>query len=379
MNHPTPKDVAANGNVQHDDMNISQTAIDAVTTPQSDHSLAGQYRRFILRRILWLSVLAIALFASVIVNIMTGPALLTVGQVIGGIIDPASLDAATHVIIFDVRLPFALMAVVIGAALGLAGAEMQTVLNNPLASPSTLGIMHAATLGASLAIVFNLTFGLPESFVIPISAFAGAILAMAAIQFLSRAYGASVDTIVLFGIALVFALDALVSLIQFAASSDSLQQIVFWTMGSLARASWEKIAIVSVVLCTCMPLAMRHVWKMTALRGGEDYARSFGVAVERLRLLVLIRVSILTAVAVAFTGVIGFVGLVGPHISRLAFGEDHRFYIPGSVLAGAFILSMASLVSKHIVPGILIPDGIVTALIGIPLFLALLLSQKRRG
>ncbi|WP_085584244.1 FecCD family ABC transporter permease [Thalassospira mesophila] len=341
--------------------------------------LSSQYRRFILRRVIWLSVLLVALLVSVVVNIMTGPALLSVGDVIGGLIDPAGLDPATHVIIYSVRLPFALMAVVIGASLGLAGAEMQTVLNNPLASPSTLGIMHAATLGASLAIVFNLSFGLPENYAVPICAFAGAIIALGAIQFLAKAYGASVDTIVLFGIALVFALNALVSLIQFVANSDSLQQIVFWTMGSLARASWEKIIIVSVVLATCLPLAMRHVWKMTALRGGEDYARSFGVPVERLRLLVLLRVSVLTAVAVAFTGVIGFVGLVGPHISRLAFGEDHRFYIPGSVLAGAFILSMASLVSKHIVPGILIPDGIVTALIGIPLFLALLLSQKRRG
>jgi iron complex transport system permease protein len=352
---------------------------DTPVIPPKTGALSAQYRHFIRRRVIWLSVLLAALLVSVVVNIMTGPALLSAGNVIGGLIDPASLDPATHVIIYNVRLPFALMAVVIGAALGLAGAEMQTVLNNPLASPSTLGIMHAATLGASLAIVFNLGFGLPENYAVPICAFAGAIIALGAIQFLAKAYGASVDTIVLFGIALVFALNALVSLIQFVANSDSLQQIVFWTMGSLARASWEKIIIVSVVLATCLPLAMRHVWKMTALRGGEDYARSFGVPVERLRLLVLLRVSILTAVAVAFTGVIGFVGLVGPHISRLAFGEDHRFYIPGSVLAGAFILSMASLVSKHIVPGILIPDGIVTALIGIPLFLALLLSQKRRG
>jgi len=352
---------------------------DTPAIPPETGALSAQYRHFIRRRVIWLSVLLAALLVLVVVNIMTGPALLSAGNVIGGLIDPASLDPATHVIIYNVRLPFALMAVVIGAALGLAGAEMQTVLNNPLASPSTLGIMHAATLGASLAIVFNLGFGLPENYAVPICAFAGAIIALGAIQFLAKAYGASVDTIVLFGIALVFALNALVSLIQFVANSDSLQQIVFWTMGSLARASWEKIIIVLVVLLTCLPLAMRHVWKMTALRGGEDYARSFGVPVERLRLLVLLRVSILTAVAVAFTGVIGFVGLVGPHISRLAFGEDHRFYIPGSVLAGAFILSMASLVSKHIVPGILIPDGIVTALIGIPLFLALLLSQKRRG
>lgn len=291
-----------------------------------------------------------------------------------------SLDGPLRVIVWDVRLPHALMAVAVGASLGLAGAEMQTVLNNPLASPSTLGVMHAATLGASLAILLSVSAPmLPENLIIPVAAFVGALSAIMLIQFMARLYGAAVDTIILFGIATVFALEALIYLVQFIADTDSLQQIVFWTMGSLARANWEKLGIVAVVLAVCLPLAMRQVWKMTALRGGEEQAQSFGLNVGRLRTFVLFRVSVLTAVAISFTGVIGFVGLVGPHIARLAVGEDHRLFLPGSALAGAVILSGASLVSKTLVPGILIPDGIVTALIGIPLFLGLLLTQRRGG
>jgi iron complex transport system permease protein len=344
-------------------------------------SLAAGYRRFVTRRTVWLCALAAALVTSTVVNIMTGPAGLSIAQVFEGLIHPDRLAPGIDVILWDVRLPFALMAVIVGACLGLAGAEMQTVLNNPLASPQTLGVMYAATLGASLAIVFNLSapLGVPENYVVPVCAFFGAILSAALIQLLSRVYGATVDTVILFGIALVFAMQALIQLIQFIADSDSLQQIVFWTMGTLTRATWEKVAIVTAVFALCLPASIRQVWAMTALRGGEDYARSYGVAVDRLRLAVLFRVSAMTAVAVAFTGVIGFVGLVGPHIARLAVGEDHRFFLPGSALAGAVILSGASLVGKSIVPGVLIPDGIVTALIGIPLFLALLMSQKRRG
>lgn len=352
----------------------------ASAAPQHRESLATGYRRFVFRRVLWLTVLTILLVASVLYNIANGPAGLDIGTVITGIFDPATLPIAERIIIWDVRLPYALMAAIVGACLSLAGAEMQTVLNNSLASPSTLGVMYAATLGASLAIVFDLAgpLGIPENYIVPVCAFVGAVASILLIQTLSRAYGATVDTVVLFGIAMVFALQALISLIQFVADSDSLQQIVFWTMGSLARATWEKLAIITAVFAICLPLSIRQVWKMTALRGGESYAISFGVSVERLRLIVLLRVSVLTAVAVAFTGVIGFIGLVGPHIARLAFGEDHRFYLPGSALAGAFILSGASIASKSIVPGILIPDGIVTALIGIPLFLGLLLAQKRR-
>lgn len=347
---------------------------------QNDQSLAQHYRRLRLQRLYWLLTLGIILLATVLLNAATGPAGTMLDDLLASLMGGVEMSPNQSLILWQVRLPYALLAVVVGACLGLAGAELQTVLNNPLASPSTLGIMYAATLGASIAIVFNFVpFGLPENYVVPFCAFAGAIAAVLAIQYVSRQFGAALDTVILFGIAMVFALQALISLIQFIADSNSLQQIVFWTMGSLARATWEKVAIVGSIFALCLPFSIRQVWKMTALRGGEEYAKSFGVSVERLRLGVLFRVSILTAAAVAFTGVIGFVGLVGPHISRLAFGEDHRYYLPGAALSGGFILAGASILSKSLVPGILIPDGIVTALIGIPLFLVLLINQKRKA
>ena len=343
-------------------------------------SMAQEYRRLTLSRLFWLLVLVLILVAIVIINISIGPAGINIGEIVSGLVNSGTFSENQQLILWEIRLPYALMAVVVGACLGLAGAEMQTVLNNPLASPTTLGVMHAATFGASLAIVFKFVpFGIPENYVVPFCAFAGAISAVLLIQFFSQRFGATVDTVILVGIAMFFALEAMISLIQFVADSDSLQQMVFWTMGSLARATWEKVGIVALIFAICLPFSIRQVWKMTALRGGEEYAKSFGISVERLRLIVLFRVSVMTAVAVAFTGVIGFVGLVGPHIARIAFGEDHRFYLPGSALCGAFILAGASILSKSIVPGILIPDGIVTALIGIPLFLGLLINQKRKA
>lgn len=351
----------------------------STTLPVEGISLAHAYRRLVLRRVLSIGILATTLMVSVVINIMTGPAGLSVGEVVLGILNPVSLEPAIRVIIWDVRLPFALMAVAVGASLGLAGAEMQTVLNNPLASPSTLGVMHAAAVGASLGIVFQVSsVALPENFIIPVFAFLGAMAAIFLIQFLSKLYGGALETIILFGIATVFALEALIALIQFISDSDSLQQIVFWTMGTLSKANWQNLAIVSVVFLLCFPISMRQVWQMTALRAGEEQAISLGLSISRLRHWTLLRVSLLTAVAISFTGIIAFVGLVAPHIARLAVGEDHRFFLPASALAGAVILSGASLVSKAVIPGVLVPDGIVTALIGIPLFLGLLVTQKRR-
>lgn len=341
-------------------------------------ALARLYRRFVLRRVLLLCGLAVALAVSFLIDVATGPAALPIADVIAGLLDRAALSRAQGVILWDVRLPYAAMAVFVGAALGLAGAEMQTVLNNPLASPMTLGVSFAATFGASLAIVLELDlFGLGRNVAIAGSAFGGAAASTLLIYALSRSMGASKDTVVLFGIAMFFTFNALVALIQFVASTDALQQIVFWTMGSLARATWDKIALIAAVVLVCVPLSLRHAWALTALRGGEEHARSFGIPVERLRLIVLLRASLLAGVAVAFAGAIGFVGLVGPHIARLTLGEDHRFYLPGSALAGAVVLSLASIASKLLIPGLIVPIGIVTALVGIPVFMALVLTQRR--
>ncbi|WNG47641.1 iron ABC transporter permease [Archangium minus] len=351
-----------------------------VIAAASGDSLATGYRRYLLVRLLVIAGFAAALVLSFLFDVATGPSTFPVGDIVTGLIEPSALDAGKQVILWDVRLPYAVMAVLVGAALGLSGAEMQTVLNNPLASPFTLGISGAATLGASLAIVFQFDLpGVGSNYVISASAFVGAICATLLIQSLSRFYGASLDVVVLFGIALYFAFQSMVSLVHFMADASASQEIIFWTMGSLSRANWDKIGIVAVTLALCLPLSMRQSWSLTALRGGEDHARSLGISVERLRLLVLLRVSLLAAVAVSFVGEIAFVGLVGPHIARMALGENHKVFLPGSTLAGALSLSLASIVSKSLVPGLILPVGMVTTFVGIPLFVGLILAQRRRS
>ena len=343
-------------------------------------SLADDYRRFVWRRVLCLGGLTLAAMTALLVDIASGPSMLGLLDVFRGLLNPEGIDAGTRVIIEDIRLPYALMAVVVGACLGLAGAEMQTVLNNPLASPFTLGVGAAATLGASLVIAFNISvLGLAAHVLLPLSAFVFAAAASLLILVLSRTLGASVHAVVLFGIALLFGINAVVGLIQFMADAESVQQIVFWTMGSLARASLDKVAIVALVLALCLPFSLRNAWAMTLLRSGEEQARSLGIRVERMRLVVLMRVSLLTAAAMCFVGEIGFIGLVAPHIARLMLGEDHRFLLPGSALAGAVLLSLSSIASKLLVPGVVLPVGIVTALVGIPLFITLIIGRSRRA
>ena len=221
-----------------------------------------------------LAALGLALLLAILGDIMTGPADLALSDLLGELINPGSHGPINEAIVWQIRLPTAVMAALVGAALGLAGAEMQTVLNNALASPFTLGVGAAATLGASLVIILDVALpGLPPSYTIAPMAFVFAALSILAIDAVASLYGASREVIVLFGIALVFVLNAVNALVQFVASPDALQQLVFWTMGSLSEASWERVAIIASVLVVCLPFAMRRAWALTALRAGEDHAR----------------------------------------------------------------------------------------------------------
>ncbi len=338
------------------------------------------YTRDIRLRFVALGVLGVLAFVALVLDIITGPSSISVSTVLNGIFNPSSLSTPQMAIIWQVRLPYALMAMMVGAALALAGAEMQTVLNNPLASPFTLGVSSAASFGASLAIVLGFGAGfIGSDWLVPLNAFVFAFGSVLALQALSRLKGSGIESIVLFGIALVFAFNALTALVQFLSSAEALQQLVFWTMGSLSRATWENVAALAVVLVLVTPFSLLSSRGLTALRLGEDRAMSFGVDVKRLRFLSLLRVSLLSATAVAFVGAIGFIGLVGPHIARLLVGEDHRFFLPASILSGAIIMSLASAASKIIVPGVLMPVGIVTAVIGVPVFLLLIFRNGGRA
>lgn len=349
-----------------------------VTSEASRAAIEG-YAQVVRRRVMLLILLAVALVIAIWADLATGPSGLSIGEVLAALATPAGAETPTTMIVRGVRLPQAIMALLVGATLSLAGAEMQTTLDNPLASPFTLGMSSAAILGAALAIVLDVSIpGIAAGWTTPVCAFVVAFASVLLLQFLARLRGAGTQTLVLFGIALFFTFNALVAILQFVASEQALQQLVFWTMGSLGRSTWPRIQILAIAAAVVLPFSLAASWKLTALRLGEDRARSIGVNVERLRMASLFRISILTATAVAFVGTVAFVGLVGPHIARMLVGEDHRFFLPASALTGGLVMSLASTVSKTIVPGVVVPIGLVTALIGVPFFVALILGRQTR-
>lgn len=345
----------------------------AQTAPSTSAAILSAYQGKVRWRVAILVLLVLMCLGALVLDLITGPSSLTAAQVWGGLLDPSSVSNAQRTIIWNVRLPYALMAMLVGAALSLAGAEMQAILNNPLASPFTLGVSSAASFGAALAIVLGISLPfVPTEWMVSLNAFIFALGSVLLLQVMTRLRSSSVETMVLLGIALVFVFNALVAFVQFASSQAALQQLVFWSMGSLSRATWSNVGVLALVLLLVVPFSLMSAGKLTALRLGEDRARSFGINVGRLRFMALLRVSLLAATSVAFVGTIGFIGLVGPHIARLMLGEDHRFLLPGSILTGALIMALASATSKVLIPGVLLPVGIVTSIVGVPVFLLLI-------
>ncbi|MCK0744584.1 FecCD family ABC transporter permease [Chromohalobacter nigrandesensis] len=350
----------------------------AVSTNANTPREGAFYRALVIRRQLILAALTMALCLSLCVDLALGPARYGLGEVVTALFMPDNVSQSVRVVLWEIRMPVALMALVVGASLSIAGAQMQTILSNPLASPFTLGISAGASFGAALALAFGVSL-VPAAvdYIIPINAFVMAMLTAGAIHLLSMRRGVTIETIVLLGIAMVFIFNSLMALIQFFASQQAVSAVVFWTMGSLTKATWPKLWIAVGVLAVILPLLARRGWALTAMRLGDAKAESLGVNPRALRLEVLVLVSLLAAISVAFVGTIGFIGLVGPHIARLLLGEDQRFFLPGSALCGALILSVGSVLSKIILPGTIIPIGIITSLVGIPFFLFLVLNHKK--
>lgn len=343
-------------------------------------SAAEDYRRRNARRLALVVAGVLVLAFSVALDVSIGPGNLTLADVLNTLIDPQSASPQLSVIVWSLRLPIALMALTVGAMLGLSGAGMQTILANPLADPFTLGISAAATIGASVAIVFGWSV-LPGAgpFIVTANAFVFALGASLVLFFMTRLRGVSAETMILVGIALLFTCNAITALLQYHSSEVQLTQIVFWTLGSLARASWIKVAIAAGLVGLALPYFLMRGWALTALRLGDERAESLGVRVDRLRLEILVATSLLAAVSVSFVGSIGFIGLVGPHIARLLVGEDQRFFLPVAAITSATLLSLASSLSKAINPGVIYPIGIITALIGVPFFFSLVMSIRSRA
>lgn len=345
-------------------------------------SIAGireAYLRRSARRVALVALACAALALCVVIDITTGPADLSFWRTAQVILAPAQATPKEDVIIWDLRLPIALMAVMVGAMLGVAGAEMQTILNNPLADPFTLGLSSAASFGAAVAIVlqWSLIPGVGGLFV-TVNAFVMALTTALGLYAFTRIRGVSPEAMILVGIAMLFTFNALLAFLQYGASEFQLAQIIFWQLGSLSKATWGKVGVCAATLAIVLPYFLSRSWALTALRMGEEKAASLGVNVPFLRLSVLAGVSLLSAVAVSFVGAVAFVGLVGPHIARIIVGEDQRGFLPLSALAGALILSGTSIASKAITPGVIYPIGMITSLIGVPFFISLILGQRKR-
>lgn len=341
---------------------------------------AADYRRRNARRLQLVLFGLMALTFALALDVSIGPGNLPLADVLRTLLDPQSATPRLSVIVWDLRLPIALMALAVGAMLGLSGAGMQTILSNPLADPFTLGVSAAATVGASVAIVFGWSI-VPGAgpFIVTANAFVFALGASLILFFMTKLRGVSAETMILVGIALLFTCNAITALLQYRSNEVQLTQIVFWSLGSLARATWTKVGVAALLIALALPFFLMRGWALTALRLGDERAESLGIRVDRLRLEILIATSLLAAVSVSFVGGIGFIGLVGPHIARLLVGEDQRFFLPVATLASATLLSLASSLSKAITPGVIYPIGIITALIGVPFFFSLVMSIRSRG
>lgn len=335
----------------------------------------GRRRASRFRRLLGAALVLLCLLA---LDLSSGAADLSWAQLWQALTGPAQTGETERFIVWELRLPQALTAIVAGAMLALAGAEMQTVLENPLASPFTLGVASAAALGAALSLLLGFHLpGIPGHYATAVNAFLFALACSFALDLAARRLRMAQHGIVLLGIALVFGFNALLALLQLLADAAALQNLLYWMMGSLGSSRWPDLALLTAALVIAALGSMRQAWSLTALRFGEERAGSLGVDTQRVRRLALMRISLLTASAVALVGVIGFVGLIAPHIARRLWGEDHRWYLPASACTGALILLGASALAKHISSTVEIPVGIVTTLVGIPFFIAVLARRRR--
>lgn len=335
------------------------------------------YKKHSYRRIIFILIGLLICTVSFITDVIVGPASLTLRDMWLAVMQSPEVSKNADVIIWSIRLPTAVMALLVGASLGIAGAGMQTILDNPLSSPYTLGISAGAGFGASLVVVIGLSsLEFLGEFMVPFGAFVFADLTSFFIYSINKIKNFSSETMILAGIGMMFLFQALQSLMQYMATPEALQNIVFWTMGSLTKANWLSISIVLVALLVMLPLMMRESWRLTALKLGDEKASGLGVNVENLRVKIFLFISIITAVAVSFVGTIGFIGIVGPHIARMLVGEDQRYFLPLSAVCGMVILSLASIASKMLIPGAMFPIGIVTAIIGVPFFFSLVLTRK---
>lgn len=322
-----------------------------------------------------LLLLSLGVLLTGIICLFTGSSDMTLSEGLSALFGSGS--AAHSRIIFQIRLPRVLAAIVAGAGLSVAGLVMQTVLGNPLAAPSTLGVADGAVFGANLSLLV-LSSGLFASLFTGFVAFLFATLSAVGILLFCRVRAFSPVTVVLAGLAVGSVFKAATTLLQFYADDVSLSSAVVWSFGDLGRATYETDLIMLAALVLGLCFFIPFIWKYNILLGGESSARALGVNVNALCFISMLLASVITAVCVSFLGVIGFVGIICPHIAKRIFGQDHRITLPASLLLGSLLLLLADTLSRILGGGAALPVGAITSLFGAPFFIAVIFGKKER-
>ncbi|MBO0961854.1 iron ABC transporter permease [Neobacillus sp. MM2021_6] len=325
------------------------------------------------------------LFISILLGISIGTVSVPMGTIIHimmaklfGLPSLDVIDSMQTSIVLNIRLPRVLLAGLVGAALAIAGAAFQGLLRNPLADPYTLGVSSGASVGAVLTLFFHLSIPFIGMFTLPLLSILFSFFTIFLVLAFARKIERSmrVETIILTGIIFSSFLGAFISL-MIALTGDELRQIIGWLLGSVSMRGWEYIKIILPFFILGSAILLFNAKELNAMSFGEERAQHLGVNVQKRKLIILSAGSILTGAAVAVSGTIGFVGLVIPHLSRMLWGPDHRYLLPLSILIGSGFLILADLVSRTIISPTELPIGVITALIGAPVFALILLQRKR--
>lgn len=350
-------------------------------------TMQGAYQGYIRHKLLVMVVLTVVVLTIATWSISIGSISLSPVQIVTALLGQA--DARTASVVWNMRLPRILTAIVAGIALALAGCAYQSTLRNPLASASTLGISQGAAFGASIAIIV-LSGGGPSNTVAyegvttsdpvttAICAFGGAVLSTLIILGLSRFREMTPESIVLLGVALSALFTAGTTLVQYFADDSQVAAVVFWTFGDLSRVNYQQLAIMASVTAISAVFFFANRWNYNAMEASEGLAHGLGIAANRLRLLSMLFASAAAATVIAFCGTINFVGLVAPHIMRRLLGSDYRYLLPASALAGAGLLLVSDILCHVIVQPLILPISAITSLVGAPIFIHLLFKGVRR-
>jgi iron complex transport system permease protein len=350
----------------------------------SNESGKDAYKSTISRKITFLIICLVILIITTIVScsVGTGYEFAKTAQVIwdhivGNTYPIRSPEWWADYYIFNNVMPGVIMALIAGAGLALAGTVMQSIMENPLADAYTTGISSGACLGAVVAIIMGFSYSSVVSNAgIVVNAFIGSLIPAIIVILMVKYIGNSPSTIILIGTALTFFFNSMVTFLMITASAESLQDAYIWQVGSVTNASWGDMPLMLVMTAASAVLVQLSSSKLNIMALGENSAKSLGLDVVQFRMLCIILTSILIASIISFTGVIGFIGLVAPHITRFLVGGDNKFVIPGSIIMGSTVLVLADLVSRMLVSVGNIPLGVVMSFIGAPIFLYLIVRRK---